>query len=122
MGLTLEPQLASAPHPGLKAAVKASGLEVVRVERHGPAQQAGLMVGDELIALEGLRLRKPEDLVPILMAQQPQVLTICRRGCLRSLTITAAAPAIERWRLLVDPQASSEALERRRQWLALVPC
>ncbi len=122
VGLKLEPQLASAPHPGLKAAIKGSALEVVRVERHGPAQQAGLLVGDELIALEGLRLRKPEDLAPILVAQQPQVLTICRRGCLRSLTITAAAPAIERWRLLVDPQASSEAQERRRQWLALVPC
>jgi predicted metalloprotease with PDZ domain len=80
------------------------------------------VVGDELIALEGLRLRKPEDLAPLLQAGQRQAITISRRGRLRTLVITAAAPAIERWRLLVDPAAAPEALERRREWLGVVPC
>jgi predicted metalloprotease with PDZ domain len=123
VGLRLEPQRAQAPHLGLKASLQAGGaLEVVRVLRSGPAQRAGVVLGDELIALDGLRLRKPEDLSTLLQADQRQSLTICRRGHLRSLAITAAPPAIERWRLLLDPAAGPGELERRRQWLGVVPC
>lgn len=122
VGLKLEPRRAPAADPGLKAALQGGVLEVVRVVRAGPAQEAGLMVGDELIALDGLRLRKPEDLAAVLQAQQRQTITISRRGLLRTLAITAAEPQIESWQLLVDPAAGPEAGERRRQWLAVVPC
>ncbi len=122
VGLMLEPQLAPSPHVGLTASLQGGSLEVVRVVRGGPSQGAGLVVGDELIALEGLRLRKPEDLAPLLQAGQRQAITISRRGRLRTLAITAASPAVERWRLLEDPAAAPEALQRRRQWLGVVPC
>ncbi|CAK6688081.1 M61 family metallopeptidase [Synechococcus sp. CBW1107] len=122
VGLMLEPQRASAANLGLKSSLQGGALEVVRVVRGGPAQEAGLVLGDELIALDGLRLRKPEDLAPLLQEQQCQAITISRRGRLRTLAITAAAPAIESWRLLVDPAAGPEAEQRRRQWLGVVPC
>jgi predicted metalloprotease with PDZ domain len=122
VGLMLEPQRSAEPDAGLRASLQGGALEVVRVLRGGPAQAAGLVLGDELIALDGLRLRKPEDLAPLLRAEQRQEITITRRGRLRHLNITAAAPAIERWRLLLDPAAGPEALQRRRQWLGVVPC
>jgi predicted metalloprotease with PDZ domain len=122
VGLLLEPEGASSPRSGLRAEPQPAGLAVTRVERHGPAQAAGLMVGDELIALEGLRLRQADDLPALLKAGVAQALTISRRGLLRTLMITPDPPVVERWRLRPDPAAAPTALVRRRQWLELVPC
>ncbi|WP_411869170.1 M61 family metallopeptidase [Vulcanococcus limneticus] len=114
----------TAPHPwiGLVARREAGQLTASRVHRDGPAEAAGVMVGDELLALEGRRLRKPEELGPGLLPGQAQELLICRRGQLRALTLRPGPARTERWSLEEDPQATPEAMERRQRWLDLVPC
>ena len=121
LGLQLVPQPAQSPWLGLTVKAESSGLLVQRVHRHGPAEQAGLAVGDELLAQDGERLRQAEALKTGWTIGQSRDLLFCRRGLVRSCVLTAAPPAVESWRLESDPGAGAQALERRRQWLGLVP-
>lgn len=111
----------------LAARAEASGgsLTLRRVERDGPAQQAGLQVGDELLALAGRRLHSPEDLAVVLRAGEgapPQLpLLVCRDGRVREVLIALDPPSITAWRLELDPSASAEAHCRRRRWMLLQP-
>jgi len=122
VGLRLSAERSSEPFTGLHCKAEPNGLEVKRVQRHSPAQQAGLMVGDELVALDGWRMRQPEDLASLLQAERPQSLTVSRRGSLRQLTLLSAPPAVDRWTLAPDLAASAQAVARRAAWLGLVPC
>lgn len=123
VGLTLNPQMACEPWLGWQVeAAAGGGLQLQRVLRDGPAEQAGLMVGDELVAVAGWRLQRQEDLAPLLAAHAgATVLPVvtARDGRLRHQELRPAPPRVERWRLEPVAGAAPSVLERRRQWLAL---
>jgi len=121
VGLLLEPVEAVHPWIGLTAAVQGGQLLAQRVQRGGPAERAGLMVGDELLGLDGQRLREPDQLRGALRAGAMQDLLISRRAQLRSLTVCSQAPRPEMFRLTPDPAAPAEVLERQQRWMALLP-
>ena len=123
VGLQLVPVLASTATLGWQLEARpAGGLWISRLDRHGPAQQAGLLVGDELIALAGERLRSLEDASLLLgTAADTHELLFCRDGRLRTVSITSQSPAIERWALQADADATAEAQARRAAWLGLQP-
>jgi predicted metalloprotease with PDZ domain len=121
VGLQLEAEMAKAPWAGLSARAEAGLLMASRVVRGGPAEQAGLMVGDELVALDGQRLRRPEDLQAVLRSDGSQELLITRRSQLRRLNLCCGAPQVERYQLKRDPAAGPEVLERQRRWLQQEP-
>ena len=58
LGLRLDPVQSSEPHHGMSLEDQASGVVVKRVDPQGPAAEAGVVVGDELIAIAGRRLRR----------------------------------------------------------------
>jgi predicted metalloprotease with PDZ domain len=120
VGLELTATVASEPFTGLRCAEEASGLIVTRVQRDGPAQRAGLVTGDELIALDRRRVRQPDDLAPLLRAGRSHQVLIQRRGSVRELVMVPDPPAVECWRLTPDPANSAQTLERRREWLTLI--
>lgn len=98
------------------------GLLLTRVIRHGPAENAGLMVGDELIAMAGQRQRQVEQLttqLALLQVGQPVDLVYCRDGLLRFASLVPSAAPLENWSLVDDGQASSTAIRRRERWLSL---
>ena len=124
VGLQLVAIPGSKPHAGWQLEQRpGAGLWIQRVQRNGAAQQAGLQVGDELIAAQGERLRTLEDLD--LLLKQPQhetcELLICRDGLLHNLRLVVSAPEPERWELQVDAQAEAGSQQRREAWLALRP-
>ncbi len=129
VGLRLRAEHSTQPWCGWQLeAAAAGGVQLQRVLRHGPAQRAGLQVGDELLALRGRRLRHCDELEALLggpgpapAAGEPLELLIARDGLVRSATLVPEAPAVQRWRLEADPEAGTEALERRRRWLELQP-
>lgn len=121
VGLRLDAQPGRDPWLGLSARSEAGALIVQRVHRHGPAENAGLMVGDELLGLEDRRLQKPEQLGAWAKAGQEQRLLISRRGDIRPLRLRPEPPRPTSWTLIEDPGAPASALLRRHQWVALEP-
>ncbi len=125
VGLGLVPETAPHPFAGWQPELQGTGALILRrVDRDGPAQRAGLQVGDELLALAGQRVRAEEDLAPLLgkpAAPQPVDVLFCRDGRIRSRVLQADLPVVMRWRL--EPLAKADLLEldRRQRWLALRP-
>ena len=125
VGLGLVPETAPHPFAGWQPELQGTGALILRrVDRDGPAQLAGLQVGDELLALAGQRVRAEEDLAPLLgepAAPQPVDVLFCRDGSIRSRVLQADLPVVMRWRL--EPLAKADLLEldRRQRWLALRP-
>ena len=125
VGLCLVGERSSQWSSGMRAEASAGSLILRRVERDGPAQRAGLQVGDELLALGGWRLRSPEDLAAALRASEGapprQPLLFCREGRVRETELAPEPPAWTSWRLKLDPAASPDAEQRRRRWMLLQP-
>lgn len=121
VGLLLQAETGRGAWLGLAVRADGATLLAQRVHRGGPAECAGLMVGDEVLALDDRRLQSGEQLTSRARAGDEQRLLIARRGTIRQLLIRPQPPQPERWQLLEDPQATDSALERRRQWLSLEP-
>jgi len=125
VGLRLVSQLA--PQLDLGASFEqlpgsAPELRLQRLTRHGPASGAGLMVGDELLAIDGERVRSTDDLAtllsPAFAGRQRRVL-ICRDHHLKEVELTPEPPAIKAWSLEGEKEASPAQLLARQRWLAL---
>jgi predicted metalloprotease with PDZ domain len=121
VGLVLEAEMASTPWAGVTARQETCGLTAARVVRGGPAEQAGVMVGDELVALDQQRLRTPEDLQRALRTNRSQTLLIARRSQLRSLVLCAQSPQVERYLLKRGLDATNEQLDAQQRWLQQQP-
>ena len=124
VGLELTPETETHLDLGAGVELKGGQLWVQRVNRHGPASQAGLMVGDELVALDAERLRHPADLDALLnlkrSGQRCQLL-VARDGLIRSLTITPATPSIKAWTLGLVADQTEQTTAQRNRWLSLQP-
>ena len=121
VGLALEAEMGTKAWAGLSARLDAGQLIASRVVRGGPAEQAGLMVGDELLALAGRRLRQPDELGSALAAAEPQDLLICRRSQLHTLSLLADPARVERYRLKRLPDPDQPVLARQQAWLQQQP-
>lgn len=67
------------------------GLVIVNLENDGPAERAGLLVGDILVALEGEELGDPSDLIAALGSERigrPVSLRVIRGGELQTIAVT----------------------------------
>jgi S1-C subfamily serine protease len=65
-----------------------SALLVVAVEPGGPADRAGILLGDVLVAAEGSPLREPADLLAGLSARGPLEIQVVRAGAPVSISLT----------------------------------
>jgi predicted metalloprotease with PDZ domain len=99
-----------------------SGVTVRHVLRGGAAEAAGVLPGDELLAVAGWRLRRFEEARAWLLSSgqpgQTIDLLVARDQRLRPLTLTLpAVPAVATVSLRPDSQPSAQALARRQAWL-----
>ena len=121
VGLFLDAEMASTPWAGLTPRQEAGALLAARVVRGGPAAQAGVMVGDELVALDQQRLKSQDDLQRALRSHQCQTLLIARRSQLRSLELHPQAPQVERYLLKRVANATDEQMAAQHRWLLQQP-
>lgn len=119
-GIALRPETPTlAAAWGLKLSEGAlTGVQVRHVLRGSAAEAAGLAAGDEILAADGWRLRRLEDLRQWVDGGAACTLTIVRDQRLRDLSLRPpASPAAPAVLLADDPQAPPAALALRRAWL-----
>jgi len=89
----------------------------------GPAQQAGVSPGDELLAVDRLKVSHAtlDAVRSRLPVGVPVVLHVFRRDELLQLVCAPCEPAAEVCELSVDHACSGEAAQARAQWLAPTP-
>jgi predicted metalloprotease with PDZ domain len=126
VGLSLNAISSSHPFTGWQVESSGvSGLKIKQVMRDGPAEVACLQVGDEILAIERCRVSVEEDLTSLLDQRaregEPLEILFCRDGQVQQTCLRPSAPEVVRYQLNANPGASHAALQRRRQWLALVP-
>lgn len=121
VGLVLVPETAAHADVGWELDSKNGSVRLKRVSRAGAAEQAGLEVGDELLAIDAERLSKADQIVDLISPGRPMELLFCRDGRVRSTRLSALPADVERWQLrpIQDPEASQLAC--RRRWLSLLP-
>jgi len=121
VGLALQPETSDEPWLGWHLQTATEGLTTRRVLRDSPAEQAGVMVGDELIALAGQRLRRPEDVATVLQAAPADSLELllARDGRLITTAVPPASARPQAWTLAIQGDAPAMSAELRRRWLAL---
>jgi len=105
---------------GLKLAEGAGGVQIKAVLRASVAEAAGLSAGDEILAVDGWRLRRLDDARQWLMPGQPFELLLVRGQRVRSLKLNPAVGRLgepgQNLSLMQGLDAAS--LARRQAWLA----
>ncbi len=100
----------------------ATGAHVKNVLRGGAGEAAGLMVGDELLAVDGWRVRKLDDAKGWLKPNATVKLTIVRQQRLQTLRLKPLAAAATvlltgKMTLVLTARPDAAALRRRQRWL-----
>lgn len=92
---------------------------VAHVLADGPGCQAGVSAGDELVAIDGLRVAPAifDSLHDELPLDRDVSLHVFRRAELIQMRIRPVRPPRDTAWLVVDAEADSESQARRRGWL-----
>jgi predicted metalloprotease with PDZ domain len=126
VGLALVPKPSTEPFLGwLLEDATDRPMQLKRVHREGPAERACLQPGDELLALDGVRLRRPDDIslaIGPTTTPAERELLYCRDGRVHSTVLLPEPPAVASWQLVIDPLLVSDQTGlNRRRWLSLQP-
>ena len=117
VGVLLEAHDAGKPHLGV--ALKSGSMKVASVTRGGPACHGGVAPGDELLAIQQLRVTNgtwQTVLSSVGHIDRPLSLLVARRGVIRTLEVTPT-PGAGTARLTLDPAATPAQLQSRAAWL-----
>lgn len=104
---------------GVDTELQSGRLVVTQVRRETPAYEAGLNVGDEILALGDYRV-PPEGWNERLKAYRPgqkETLLVARRERLTRLPVVFGEKPRLRWKLEIDPAATPEQRARLEEWL-----
>ncbi|HWU68130.1 MAG TPA: PDZ domain-containing protein [Stenotrophobium sp.] len=99
--------------------LKTGDTRVSQIFSDSPAARAGIAAGDQLVAIDGLRIT-PANWPRHLAALQPGIsctLQFFRDDELLSATVLPQKPARDTWTLSLMPGVGGETLKRRRRWL-----
>jgi predicted metalloprotease with PDZ domain len=96
-----------------------SGVQVKSVATDSAAARAGVSAGDELLAVDGWRIRRLDDALQWTARDRALALLLVRERRLLTVTLQPSlrSPLRQQWRLALDDGAPRPALARRRAWL-----
>ena len=119
LGLRMDPVPLKHPDHGLSLKDGEGAALIQRVRRDSPGQRAGLVVGDELLAINGYRVRSSRDL-PVLLEKQDCVnVTYARRSLLKETQLFPDT-GVDHWALDWDPGCTAEQRQLRDRWFEIV--
>lgn len=93
---------------------------VTQVQRDSPAYESGINVDDEIVALNGFRIRGEQWNSRVDMYEPGEVVSalIARRDELMTFQITVGPPVMDEWQLRVLTDATAAQREHLRSWLS----
>jgi predicted metalloprotease with PDZ domain len=96
-----------------------SGVQVKTVLAGSAAARAGVSAGDELLAVDGWRIRRLDDVLQWTARGRAFELLLVRERRLRTVMLEpdSRSPLARQWRLALNDAAPEPALARRRAWL-----
>ena len=106
---------------GLAAENTEGRLVVMRVPRETPAYAAGFNVGDEILAIDGYRVRANDWAQRLLSyrADEAAVVLVARRDRLVELKVTFGAPPDAAWHLRIPAEPPDTTQSRLDRWLGV---
>ncbi len=111
-------------HPSLAAALglrisegPVTGIQIKTVLNGGAAERAGLAAGDEILALDGWRLRKLDDALAWWNPGASFELTLTRRQRVLTLRVQPPTKSATVCTLTLAPRADAATQRRRQRWL-----
>jgi len=110
------PAVPAAPRAWLGARIGADG-KVSLVHDGGPARQAGLATGDQVVAIDGLRFAGSEALLAASLPGRVIDLHVFRRDELYQCRLTLAEAPLDTAWLAIDADAGPDAVAARAAWL-----
>lgn len=120
VGLRLVSMDGDAPAASLGFKLRKGSVSVGTVFNDGAAEEAGLSPGDQLVALDGIRVTSA-DWQAAISGYRPgdsATLHVFRRDELLALDVRFQSPGERRWKVEKNPQASRDQIDRRKAWLA----
>jgi predicted metalloprotease with PDZ domain len=107
------------PWLGIVTRNDAGRLVVTQVRRDGPSRLAGLNVDDEIVAIDGFRVRADrfDERVQQYRAGDTVSILVARRERLLTIDLTLAAEPPREWRLEVVPELSRSQADHLAAWL-----
>jgi predicted metalloprotease with PDZ domain len=108
------------PYVGMQLSKQKGRLLINKVSPDGPAEQAGLVPGDEVIGAHDWRLRGLEHWQALIQGPEQIPVLYARRGRLSSTILKKSDPIVEQWEITWDSGASSSQKELRDRWFSIV--
>jgi len=102
---------------GLRLAEHTNSVRVTHVLAGSAAQAAGVAAGDELLAVDGWRIRRLDEAQQWIVAGAPFDLLLVRDQRVRTLRVVPGAQAAPTTRLALADKPERTGLARRRAWL-----
>ena len=119
LGLRMDPVPLQHPAHGLTLKDGEGAAVIQRVSRESPGQRAGLVVGDELLAINGYRVRRGSDLPLLLQKHDCVTVTYARRSRMKE-TQLFPDKGVDHWSLDWDPGCTHEQRHLRDRWFEIV--
>lgn len=119
LGLRLDSVPTDHPHHGLTLKDEQGQVLVKRVASDGPGADSELVPGDELIAVDGYRLRRAADLPVLLQCHVVACITYVRRGRLAETRLNPDK-GVDHWLLDWDPGANADQRALRDRWFQIL--
>ncbi|HTP73210.1 MAG TPA: PDZ domain-containing protein [Burkholderiaceae bacterium] len=96
-----------------------TGVQVKSVLVDSAAARAGISTGDELLAVDGWRIRRLDEMLQWSERDRPFQVLLARDRRMHTLRVEpdVRSPLRRQWRLALDDGAAPPALARRRAWL-----
>ena len=120
LGLELEPVMAAHPDAGWTLREGDGSVWIDRTTSSGAAESAGLVAGDELMAIRNWRCRTLKRSQQLLQGSDHCQVIYSRRGRIANTQLSLKKAGVERHRLAWDPGAPREARLLRDQWFQII--
>ena len=120
LGLELEPVKSAHPDAGWTLREADGTVWIDRTVAGGAAEGAGLVCGDELVALRHWRCRTKKRSIDLLQGPDVCPVIYSRRGQIASTELSLNQACVDRHRLAWDPGAPREARLLRDQWFQIL--